>query len=137
MGTSGSAISGSGNKGKRLLVKRGRGRPRLVKTEPDPPKRPRGRPATAPEWAQVDEYDSSNSSNDMSSDEKQYKRMRDLNNAASKRCRVGRKRKSQEDEEEAFELGVRNLELKSQVESLESEVKNVKALVFQMIKEQK
>ena len=58
-------------------------------------RRPRGRPATAPEWAQVDEYDSSNSSNDMSSDEKQYKRMRDLNNAASKRCRVGRKRKSQ------------------------------------------
>merc|ERR1712086_601110 len=65
------------------------------------------------------------------------KRMRDLNNAASKRCRDGRKRKSQEDEDEAFELGVRNLELKGQVESLESEVKNFKALVFQMIKEQK
>jgi hypothetical protein len=135
--TSGSAISGSGSQFQPLPVKRGRGRPRLVKMEPDPPKRPRGRPATAPEWAQVDEYDSSNSSNDMSSDEKQYKRMRDLNNAASKRCRVGRKRKSQEDEEEAFELGVRNLELKSQVDSLESEVKNFKALVFQMIKEQK
>ena len=45
--------------------------------------------------------------------------------------------KLQEDEEEAFELGVRNLELKSQVESLESQVKEFKALVFQMIKKQK
>jgi len=135
--TSGSAISGSGNQVQPLPVKRGRGRPRLIKTEPDPPKRPRGRPATAPEYAQVDAYDSSNSSNDMSEDEKQYRRMRDLNNAASKRCRVGRKRKSEEDEEEAFELGVKNLELKSQVESLESQVKEFKALVFQMIKKQK
>ena len=37
--TSGSTIVGSGNqKNQPLLVKRGRGRPRLVKTEPDPPK---------------------------------------------------------------------------------------------------
>ena len=38
--TSGSApaISGSGNQVQPLPVKRGRGRPRLVKTEPDPPK---------------------------------------------------------------------------------------------------
>jgi len=137
--TSGSTqpISVSGNQVQQLPVKRGRGRPRLVKTEPDPPKRPRGRPATAPEWAQVDAYDSSNSSNDMSEDEKQYKRMRDLNNAASKRCRVGRKRKSQEEEEEQFALGARNLELKSQVKSLESQVKDFKALIFQMIKKQK
>ena len=55
-------------------------------------RKPRGRPATAPEWAQIDEYDSSSS---MSSDEKTYRRMRDLNNAASKRCRLGRKRKSE------------------------------------------
>jgi len=135
--TSGSAISGSGNQVQPLPVKRGRGRPRLVKTDPDPPKRPRGRPATAPEYAQVDEYDSSNSSNDLSDDERQYRRMRDLNNAASKRCRVGRKRKAEEDQQEAFDLGVRNLELKSQVESLESQVKEFKALVFQMIKKQK
>merc|ERR1712203_106608 len=56
---------------------------------------------------------------------------------ASKRCRVGRKRKFEEDQQEAFDLGVRNLELKSQVESLESQVKEFKALVFQMIKNQK
>ena len=36
--TSGSAISGSGNQVQPLPVKRGRGRPRLVKTDPDPPK---------------------------------------------------------------------------------------------------
>ena len=45
--------------------------------------------------------------------------------------------KLQEEEEEAFELGVRNLELKSQVESLESQVKKFKTVIFQMIKEQK
>ena len=38
VGPSGSAISGSGNQVKPLPVKRGRGRPRLIKTEPDPPK---------------------------------------------------------------------------------------------------
>merc|ERR1719291_508938 len=135
--TSGSAISGSGDQVQPLPVKRGRGRPRLIKTEPDPPKRPRGRPATAPEYAQVDAYDSSNFSNDLSEDEKQYRRMRDLNNAASKRCRVGRKRKAEEDQQEADELGTRNLVLKSQVEILESQVKEFKALVFQMIKKQK
>ena len=36
--TSGSAISSSGNQVQPLPVKRGRGRPRLVKKEPDPPK---------------------------------------------------------------------------------------------------
>ena len=43
----------------------------------------------------------------MSEDGKQYRRMRDLNNAASKRCRVGRKRKSQ----------VRFLFIKGQIKS--------------------
>ena len=36
--TSGSAISSSGNQVQPLPVKRGRGRPRLVKKEPDQPK---------------------------------------------------------------------------------------------------
>ena len=36
--TSSSAISGSGNQVRPLPVKRGRGRPKLIKTEPDPPK---------------------------------------------------------------------------------------------------
>ena len=36
--TSDSAISGSRNHVEPLPVKRGRGRPRLIKTEPDPPK---------------------------------------------------------------------------------------------------
>jgi len=115
-------------------VKRGRGRPRKIKTEPDPPKKPRGRPATAPEWAQIDEYDSSSS---MSSDEKTYRRMRDLNNAASKRCRLGRKRKSEEDENKAFELATKNVELKCQVEELESQVKKFKSIIFDMIQKQR
>ena len=36
--TSCSATSGAGNQVQPLPVKRGRGRPRLIKTEPDPPK---------------------------------------------------------------------------------------------------
>ena len=58
-------------------------------------RRPRGRPATAPEYVEIEYYESSSS---MSSDELQearYRRMRDLNNAASKRCRNNRKRKFQ------------------------------------------
>ena len=84
------------------IVKRGRGRPRLPKPEVEPPRyylenishfdidlnklssnrRPRGRPPTASTVAVLRE-DSSD----------KYRRMRDLNNAASKRCRLNRKRK--------------------------------------------
>merc|ERR1712047_180912 len=72
--------------------KRGRGRPRIPRPYPEPPKRPRGRPPTAATVAVINEYDSSTMSE---GDQKlvKYRRMRDLNNAASKRCRVNRKRK--------------------------------------------
>merc|ERR1711860_96896 len=69
--------------------KRGRGRPRIPRPYPEPPKRPRGRPPTAATVAVINEYDSSTMSE---GDQKlvKYRRMRDLNNAASKRCRVNR-----------------------------------------------
>merc|ERR1712004_228459 len=65
--------------------KRGRGRPRIPRPYPEPPKRPRGRPPTAATVAVINEYDSSTMSE---GDQKlvKYRRMRDLNNAASKRC---------------------------------------------------
>jgi len=119
------------------IVKRGRGRPRLLKTEPEAPKRPRGRPATAPEWVDVENYGSSSS---MSSDELQdvrYRRMRDLNNAASKRCRNNRKRKFQNEEGEITLLAAKNMELKGILGDLESQVKKFKSALDLIINKNK
>merc|ERR1739848_611215 len=100
-------------------AKRPRGRPRLPRTEISPPRyvfkvenstgtdelnsnnninnivpvrRPRGRPSTASEYANVSDIDLECLSGSEKKEAK-YRRMRDLNNAASKRCRVNRKRK--------------------------------------------
>jgi len=131
-------VEGQHEKGKwQQNVKRGRGRPRKPRTEPEAPKRPRGRPATAPEYVEIEYYESSSS---MSSDELQearYRRMRDLNNAASKRCRNSRKRKFQDKETEECLLAARNMELKGVVEELESEVKKFKSELELMIKKNK
>lgn len=119
------------------VVKRGRGRPRLPRTGPEVPKRPRGRPATAPEFAQVEDYESSSS---MSSDELQdvrYRRMRDLNNAASKRCRNNRKRKFEDKEEQVKLIADKNMELKKTVEDLESQVKKFKSALCDLIMKNK
>jgi len=119
------------------IIKRGRGRPRLLKTEPEAPKRPRGRPATAPEYVDVDNYGSSSS---MSSDELQdvrYRRMRDLNNAASKRCRNNRKRKYQNEEGEITLLAAKNMELKGILGDLESQVKKFKSALDLIINKNK
>merc|ERR1712008_355957 len=73
-------------------VKRGRGRPRVPRTAviAEPPRRPRGRPPTAQMVANVDSFDMDSSSAMSSSEQKEhrYQRMRKLNNAASKRCRM-------------------------------------------------
>merc|ERR1712008_413222 len=78
-------------------VKKGRGHFRVPRTTiiVEPPRRPRGRPPTAQMVANVDSYDMDNSSAMSSSEQKEhrYQRMRKLNNAASKRCRINRKRK--------------------------------------------
>merc|ERR1711963_1288586 len=117
-------------------VKRGRGRPRLPKG-PEPPRRPRGRPPTAPSIADVPELDdSSNMSEDELKDLK-YRRMRDLNNAASKRCRVNRKRKFDDMETEVILLKSRNLELTNTVEDLEKKVETMKKAIFNMIANKK
>merc|ERR1711874_714161 len=95
--------------------------------------RPRGRPATAPEYAQIEVYESSSS---MSGDELQdvrYRRMRDLNNAASKRCRNNRKRKFKDKEDEAMLIDAKNMELKNTVEDLESQVKKFKSALCDLI----
>merc|ERR1712066_23237 len=61
----------------------------------------------------------------LGEDEK-YRRMRNQNNDASKRCREKRKRKAQEMEEELKFLEERNQNLKDKFESMEREVKAMK-----------
>jgi hypothetical protein len=118
-------------------AKRGRGRPRVPRTQPEAARRPRGRPPTAATFANVQDYESSSN---MSSEELQdvrYRRMRDLNNAASKRCRVNRKRKSEVQEEEQVLEAARNMELKIKVKDLESQVAKFKTAIFDLIKKRK
>jgi len=119
-------------------AKRPRGRPRLPRSEDTLPRRPRGRPATAPEYANVSEID--NEIEIMSGPQKKeakYRRMRDLNNAASKRCRVNRKRKFEEMETEVQREEARNAKLKIQMEALEIQVDNFKKMIIDMIKTKK
>merc|ERR1712228_118002 len=62
----------------------------------------------------------------LSSDEK-YRKMREQNNEASKRCRANRKRKHQETEEELEMLAQRNVVLRAQMDEMEREVRELKS----------
>lgn len=119
------------------IVKRGRGRPRLPRPENEPPRRPRGRPPTAATVADVLDYDSSSA---LSSEEKKahkYRRMRDLNNAASKRCRLNRKRKMGDMESDVSLLSSKNLRLQIEVQQLEEMVEKYKQAIFRMVEVKK
>merc|ERR1711944_200055 len=61
----------------------------------------------------------------LSEDEK-YRKMRDQNNEASKRCRAKRKRKHQEAEDELIFLQERNVELRAKMDEMEREVQILK-----------
>merc|ERR1712113_209398 len=103
-----------------------------------PVRRPRGRPPTAPEYANVSEIDSEiEIMSGPLKKEAKYRRMRDLNNAASKRCRVNRKRKFEEMETEVQREEARNAKLKIQMEALEIQVDNFKKMIIDMIKTKK
>merc|ERR1712038_1416618 len=120
-------------------IKRGRGRPRVPRVVVEPERRPRGRPPSTPMYAQVGRLDYESSSA-MSSEEQKdlrYRRMRELNNAASKRCRINRKRKFTDMEEEQTLEAARNIELKNKVADLESQVSKFKTAIFDMIKKRK
>merc|ERR1712203_946944 len=121
-------------------VKKGRGRPRVPRSAVlEPPRRPRGRPPTSQMVANVDSYDRDSSSAMSSSEQKEhrYQRMRLLNNAASKRCRINRKRKQETQEDEQILLTARNMELKGKVADLETQVAKFKTAIFDMIKKRK
>jgi hypothetical protein len=119
-------------------AKRPRGRPRLPRREVTPPRRPRGRPATAPTHANVSEIDSElEGLFGAERKEAKYRRMRDLNNAASKRCRVNRKRKFEDMDIEIHREETRNAKLKIQMEALENQVDNFKKMIIDMMKTKK
>merc|ERR1719317_1320497 len=62
---------------------------------------------------------------DLGEDEK-YRKMRIQNNEASRKCRLNRKRKQEDMEEECKLLEERNVFLKSRLEEMEQEVKGWK-----------
>merc|ERR1719219_2701695 len=117
-------------------AKRPRGRPRLPRAEIPPPRRPRGRPATALPYADVSDIDLECLSGSEKKEAK-YRRMRDLNNAAAKRCRVNRKRKFEDMEADVQREEARNAKLKIQLESLETQVDSYKKMIIDMIKTKK
>merc|ERR1712012_710411 len=114
-------------------AKRPRGRPRLPRPEPEPPRRPRGRPPTARPFADVSAYEDTSGLSSEEAKDVKYRRMRDLNNAASKRCRLNRKMKFDKMEIEEQHLLAKNTQLKAQVEGLENQVNRLKELVLGMV----
>jgi len=114
-------------------AKRPRGRPRLPRPETEPPRRPRGRPPTARPFADVSAYEDTSGMSSEEAKDVKYRRMRDLNNAASKRCRLNRKMKFDKMEIEEQQLLAKNTQLKAQVEGLENQVNRLKELVLGMV----
>ena len=107
-------------------ARRGPGRPRKARTERVV--RPRGRPARVHTSSEntSEHHNYSNDSSSMSTAERRYRRMRDLNNIASQRCRLKRKSKMQNAIDELKLSEEKNTELKMKVRILEEQVKTLK-----------
>merc|ERR1712110_745665 len=117
---------------------------REIKSEPDPdwdyqpPKptgsRKRGRPALPSGGRKITPHPSATAAAaDLTEDEasaQKFRRMRDLNNEASKRCRENRKLKQEEAEMELQQLMVINQERKRIVAEMERKVKELKARIL-------
>merc|ERR1712038_1015302 len=110
--------------------RRGPGRPRKPRTTEKVAK-PRGRPARVHlnvENVMADHHNYSNGSSiaKMTTNERRYRRMRDLNNVASQRCRLKRKEKQQAAIDELTEEQEKNRELSMKVRLLEEQVAALK-----------
>lgn len=140
---------GPANQGSALpegLFNTGTSLDREIKSEPDPdwyyqpPKltgsRKRGRPALPSGLRLITPHPSSATgaaavlTEDEASAQK-FRRMRDLNNEASRRCRENRKLKQEEAERELQQLMVINQEKKRIVAEMEKQVKEMKARILQ------
>jgi hypothetical protein len=111
--------------------KRGPGRPKKLRTTEKVTK-PRGRPARvhlSPQNVMADHHNYSNggaSNSKLSTDERRYRRMRDLNNVASQRCRLKRKYTTQGAFEDLKQEEEKNRELSMKVRLLEEQVAALK-----------
>ena len=85
--------------------------------------------------ANVDSYDMDSSSEISSLEQKEhrYQRMRQLNNTASKRCRINHERKFETHEDNQILLTAKNMELKGKVADLETQVAKFKTTISNMV----
>jgi len=111
--------------------RRGPGRPRKERTE-GKVKKPVGRPAGTrlnldAVMADHHNYSTGGASNsNMTANERRYRRMRDLNNVASQRCRLKRKQKAQSALDDLKQEEEKNRELSIKVRLLEEQVAALK-----------
>jgi len=110
------------------------GKPNLRKVEKKPMKKQVGRPKkTGP--AQITQLPISLKNGSVSLTQEQleqlkYRRMRDLNNEASRKCREKRKNKNQQLEDILEQEANKNDFLRAQCESMEKKVEKIKALMM-------
>lgn len=97
--------------------------------------RKRGRPALPSGVRSITPHPSTTATaGDLTEDEasaQKFRRMRDLNNEASRRCRENRKLKQEEAERELKELMVINQERRQMVAEMERQVQEMKARILQ------
>ena len=126
-------------------IKQGRGHPctsETTTTTVEPQRLACGRPPTAKIIADIDLYDNqiysamSNTTLMYSSEQKEvrYQRMRQFNNAASKRCRIKRKIEIKAQFDKQILLTARNMKLRGEVTDLESQVTKMRTELFKIIK---
>jgi hypothetical protein len=113
-----------------VQARRGPGRPRKQRPT-EKVSKPRGRPARVHlniENVMADHHNYSNGSSNskMTTNERRYRRMRDLNNVASQRCRLKRKEKQQAAVDELTQEQDKNRELSMKVRLLEEQVATLK-----------
>jgi len=115
------------------VPKRKVGRPCKERAEVKTPKR-RGRPTKEHSNVDILTADHHNYSNKIKSTvEKRYRRMRDLNNVASQRCRLKRKQKMHSALEELKNEEEKNEQLSIKVRVLEDQVRDLKKLFINKI----
>ena len=126
-------------------IKQGRDHPctsETTTTTIKPRRLPRGRPPKTTIIADIDLYDNqiysamSNTTLMYNSEQKEvrYQRMRQFNNAASKRCRIKRKIEIKAQFDKQIHLTARNMTLREEVTDLESQVTKVRTELFKIIK---
>jgi len=113
--------------------RRGRGRPSVPLGRAITPRLPRRRITSGEESDTTAVYYSTDegSLTEAEAEKMRYRRMRDLNNEASKRCRENRKGKFAQLEEQRDTLMVRNQALRKRLSTLEANVRKLKSFYLE------